>query len=371
MRKPNNNTDAFFSLLRAGLWEQEVELSQFKGVDYTVLLEIAQEQSVVGLVAAGLEHISDIRIPKDIALEFVGNALQIEQRNLAMNSFIASLICKMRSADIYALLLKGQGIAQCYKRPLWRACGDVDLFLSDNNFAKAVSFLTPLSSSIEEIDQYKLHLPMIIDTWTVELHGTMRGGLWIRIDHVLDEVQNDIFFSGNVRSWVNGKTQIFLPRADEDVVFVFSHILQHFFRGGIGLRQLCDWCRLLWTYRDTIDVILLERRLRKMGAMTEWKAFASLAVNYLGMPVEAMPFYSSSKKWSRKARRILLLIIETGNFGQNRDLEYQNHSFVVRKSITLWRLTWDSIRQLLIFPIDPIRVWNNMFVSRMKLLVKA
>jgi hypothetical protein len=116
---------------------------------------------------------------------------------------------------------------------------------------------------------------------------------------------------------------------------------------------------------------LLEKRLHAMGVVTEWKAFASLAVNHLGMPEDAMPLYSPSKRWEKKAGRIIRLILETGNFGQNRDLAYQKHSFVVRKAITLWRLSWDSIRQILIFPIDPIRVWSNMFVSRMKLLVKT
>lgn len=371
MRRLNINTDTFFSLLRAGLWEQEVELSQFEGVDYSVLLEIAQEQSVVGLVAAGLEHVNCLNIPKEVALEFVGNAIQIEQRNRAMNGFIASLVDKMRASGIYALLAKGQGIAQCYSRPLWRTCGDVDFFLSNDNYHKASALLSPLASCVEEVDEYKQHLPMTIDNWVVELHGTLRGGLWKRMDHVLDCVQEDVIYGGKVRSWMNDSTQVFLLGVDEDIAFVFSHILQHFFRGGIGLRQLCDWCRLLWTYRDSIDFTLLEKRLCEMGAMTEWKAFAALAVDSLGMPVEAMPFYSPSKRWSRKARRILLLILETGNFGQNRDLEYQKHSFVVRKAITLWRLSWDSIRQMFIFPIDPIRVWSNMFVSRMKLLVKA
>lgn len=160
---------------------------------------------------------------------------------------------------------------------------------------------------------------MTIDPWVVELHGTLRSRLWWRIDKELDEVQRDVFYGGKVRSWMNGHTQVFLPNADEDVVFVFSHILQHFYKEGIGLRQICDWCRLLWTYRETIDRKLLEKRLRMMGVMTEWKSFAALVVDYLGMPVEAIPYYSDSRKWSRKARKIMTFIFETGNFGHNRD----------------------------------------------------
>ena len=91
---------------------------------------MAEEQSVLGLVTAGLEHVSDVTVSKDAILQFVGGTLQIEQRNKSMNEFVAQLIEKLRKVDVYALLVKGQGIAQCYARPLWRASGDVDLFLS-------------------------------------------------------------------------------------------------------------------------------------------------------------------------------------------------------------------------------------------------
>ncbi len=50
-----------------------------------------------------------------------------------------------------------------------------------------------------------------------------------------------------------------------------------------------------------------------MGLMSEWKAFAALLVDYLGMPVEALPVYDPDRKWSRKASRILSFVLETGN----------------------------------------------------------
>ena len=74
------------------------------------------------------------------------------------------------------------------------------------------------------------------------------------------------------------------------------------------LRQICDWCRLLWTYRDTINEGLLEGRLRRAWLMSEWHSFASLAVNYLGTPVEAMPLYDEKECWHKKAQQIINLI---------------------------------------------------------------
>ena len=354
----DSSQQAFFALVRSGLWEQECRLSRYGSIDFKEVYRIAEEQSIVGLVAAGVEHVIDTKVPKEDALTFAGTTLQLEQNNNAMNHFISFIVDKMRKADIYTLLVKGQGVAQCYERPLWRTCGDVDLYLSSENYKRAKHFLMPLSSKIDEEDIIRKHLTLTIDSWVVELHGDLPCEVSKRADKGLNEVKKSIFEGGEVRSWMNGNTQVFLPSSDNDVILVFIHILQHFFYGGIGLRQVCDWCRLLWTYREKIDKRLLEKRIRSMGLMSEWRAFAALAVNTLGMPVEAMPLYESSSRWRNKADKILSMILETGNFGHNRDESYfENHSFFVAKAISFWRNTWDSMRHLGIFPVDATRVW--------------
>ena len=373
--KRDTNSQAFFALLRAGLWENEVRLSQYKDIDFYAVYKLAKEQSVVGLIAAGIEHESDVKVPQNYALEFAGTALQLEQRNLAMNKFIAEMVGKMHETNIYTLLVKGQGIAQCYERPSWRAAGDIDLFLNDDDYDKAVEWFSARGSiKYDEESKYKKHVAVRINDWDIELHGTLRGELGNRIDKVIDTVQEDTFKNGHVRVWNNGVTDVIIPNADNDVIFVFTHILQHFFRGGIGLRQICDWCRLIWTYRDTLDRELLSKRLSVMGVMSEWHSFAVLAVDMLGMPEKTMPFYSPAAKWKRKSERILLYILKVGNFGQNRDIRYkEQYPYFVRFMISFHRRTDDFLRQAMVFPIDALRaymhLWGNGFAAIYKRII--
>ena len=367
--KVNIHQRVFIELLRAGLWEKEARLSHYKDIDFSEVYRIAEEQSVQGIVLQGLEELRakgiELSVPKVLLLQWIGEVQVIKQRNKEMNVFVAELIEKLRNADIYALLVKGQGIAQCYEKPLWRSSGDVDLFLNNENYKKAYKVLSKIAMSVDEEDKYNLHLAMTIDGWAVELHGTLRSGLWQSIDRGIDKVQNAVFYGGRVRSWMNGNTQVFLPAADEDVMFVFAHILQHFYKEGIGLRQICDWCRLLWTYKDSLNRKLLESRIKSMGVMTEWKAFAALAVDFLGMPVEAMPFYSDDKKWKRKAARVMEFVLETGNFGHNRDYSYRNkYPYIIYKAISFWKHLKDGAFFFSIFPIDSIKVtWRRMVVG--------
>lgn len=311
-----SDINTFLSLVRAGLWENTLDYGSGQ-VDWEKIYQLAEEQSVVGVVLDGIEH-SKVKPPQELLLQWIGEVQILEQQNKAMNDFIALLVEKMRKAeDIYTLLVKGQGLAQCYEKPLWRACGDVDFLLSDTNYKKAKAFLLPLSSSHNPEGKYSKHFVMNIEEWVVELHGTLRTGLSGRIDKQVDAVQKDIFYGGNVRSWNNGKAQIFLPSPENDVFLVFTHYLKHFYKEKMNLRQICDWCRLLWTYKDSLNLELLETRIRKAGLMSEWKAFAALAVEYLGMPVEAMPLYDVRGK--KKAEQILKHILKGEPYNVVRD----------------------------------------------------
>ena len=372
MKQLGKDKQAFFALVRAGLWEKGVRLSPYKDIDYSAIMRLAEELSVVGLVAAGLEHVSDVKVPQQWALQFAGQTIQLEQRNKDMDAFIAKLIEKLRNEDIYTLLVKGQGIAQCYERPLWRTCGDVDLLLSEDNYNKAKYYLASLALSTEKENREVKHFAMNIDGWSVELHGTLRSCTLRQMDKLIDEAQNDILCGGNVRSWQNAGTLVFLPSVDNDVVLIFTHILKHFYHGGIGLRQICDWCRLLWVYRESLNSRLLEERIQKAGLMSEWKSLAALAVDYLGMPDEAMPLYSVAPRWSRKAKKILGFVIKTGNFGHNRDLSYyQTKPLLQRKLISFWRQTSDGIYHFSVFPLDSLKVWGRMVTRGLLAVLQA
>ena len=367
---------AFFELLKAGLWSEINPSIRIDGAtDWKGVYQLAQEQSIQGFVLRGIEGLRakgiELSVPKVLLLQWIGEVQVIEQRNKAMNVYIAELIEEMRSQGIYTLLVKGQGLAQCYNRPNWRSSGDVDLLLSKDNYEKAKAFILPKGVLTEPEEAGKKHLAIQVGQWAVELHGTLRVGLSARVDRMLDKVQYEIFYGGRVRSWMNGKTQVSLPAANEDVVYVFAHILQHFYKGGIGLRQICDWCRLLYTYRDLLNYKLLEQRIKRAGLMSEWKAFYNLASRYLGMPDFGSGLMVHDSRYDKKADKICEFILEVGNFGHNRDNSYfQKHSYFVQKCISAWRRVKDLCRHATIFPVSSMRfffgIMHNGIVSAVR-----
>lgn len=369
----NNSIEAFFLLVRAGLFGRTEGIEDFlpDGVDWAEVYQLAKEQSVAGLVAEGIRILQDewlkthdsALVPRQWSLRFAPDTLRMEQRNLDMNKFIAKLIGKLRENDIYALLLKGQGVAQCYMNPLRRACGDVDLLLTEEDYQKAKDYLLPFSSFSKAGKEYKKELALTIAGWKVELHGSLRCGFSSRIDRELDKVFHDTFYGGNVRSWMNGNVQVFMLGKENEVFYVFVHFLNHFYKGGVGIRQICDWCRLLWTFRDSLDINALEARLKKMKLMSEWRAFGMFTVAYLGMPEAAMPFYSVDEKWRRKARQILAFILKTGNMGCNRKGEEKVESYLTRKMNSSEQRLCDLANHFTIFPLDTLRFMPSIFLN--------
>lgn len=301
----------FLDLIRTGLWEKmETHDSWYmsrtdSSIDWLKIYKMAEEQGVLGLLVAGLEYISMIKPPQEDLLTIIGRALQFEQRNKSMNNFISTVVGEMRAKGINALLVKGQGLAQCYERPLWRACGDIDFFFSDSDYIKAIKFFIKKGASEFQNARYTKSYGVMVEPWMVELHGTLRSGLSSRVDREIDAVQNEVFYNGDVRTWHNGEVDVLIPGINSDLFLLFTHFIRHFYQNEFVLRQLCDWCRFLWTYKEKIDVDLLKKRLNKTHLVPEWKAFASIAVEWLGMPVDAMPLYDNSECWKKKAEEII------------------------------------------------------------------
>ena len=373
-----NQHKCFLELVRAGLWgfndKHNLDDTLFEGVDWEELYLLAEEQSVVGLLAAGLDYLkiqdshnlkaqecaqrSSARFmcPLKLKLNIIGEALQIEQRNLTMNDFVVRLMEKLRNENVTAILVKGQGVARCYEKPLWRTSGDVDLLLSNDNYNSAKTVLESIADEVAEENKTTKHQAYVIKDFDVELHARMPFGISGRVDKVIDEVIESSLCS-HVNVNLNDNGEVWLPRADEHVFLVFTHFLHHFFIEGVGLRQICDWCRMLFTYRKSLNYGLLEQRIHKAGLITEWKVFATLAVDFLGMPIEAMPMYNENdnedEKLKQKAEKVLMRVIKSGNFGHNKDLTYRTkYRGVKYKIVATWRRFTDFASLVPVFPMD-------------------
>ena len=323
---PARVVDSFLSLLRAGLWERPEKLSALDEDEWSGILRLAQEQSVVGLVGAGLDHCPGQKLPKPVRNELVATTYGTEKRNAALDSLLTEQVSLLESSGVPVVVLKGQGIGRCYARPQWRQPGDIDYLFDGDGYANAKTLLIPGADTVHHEDGDLLHLPLAFGDIEVELHGSVNTDLSRRMDAYLAGKKREMFARKDFRYIRIGACQVPLPCYQFDAVFVFTHILHHLYQGGIGLRQICDWTRLLHVCHGKLDLPQLESDIRNLGILEEWQAFGSFAVAYLGLDLAEMPLVENLQP--EKASRILAFFLQSGNFGTNlprRNLSFKNY----------------------------------------------
>ena len=318
--------EVFLTLLRAGLWGTEAVLAPADPADWKDVFTLASEQTVIGLVGEGLQHASGTLPPESVLHAFIGTSYGTELRNREMNAFLSGQYAAMSEAGIRAVVLKGQGIACCYRNPMWRQSGDIDYLLSAEDYASAKDLLVPKADEADHEDKALLHYPLHFGDIVVELHGTLHTDISRRIDRCMSAKQQALFSKEDFRyEKINGVT-LRLPSLQFDVVYVFTHILHHFYQGGIGLRQLCDWARLLYVSSGRLDVDQVRKDLESMHLAREWQVFAAFLVDRLGMDPARIPLYSEASP--HRSEALLKRILKSGNFGHNeqaRSLEFRNY----------------------------------------------
>lgn len=307
-----NHQIVFLQLIKVGLWGERhlpslIETVRKGGFDWEQVMELAQEQTSVGIVVDALIRLpQELKPSKVVYFNAVAMVSDIEKENKKMNEFAPVLMSKLKGKGIEALLLKGQGVAQCYPYPLHRQSGDIDLLIPDGEqFLRACQLMKLISQSWDW-DEKSQHAEFDAMGFVIELHG--KYGFTI-----CKKVTRHLWQWNEKRLARMEKNGLVLPTPQFDAIFIFSHMLNHYMTGGVGLRQIADWMMLMNVYADSIDKAILQEDLELLGLTKFWKAFASLAVVLLGFPQDKMPLYDA--KNDKNVAVLMDSIFKTGNFG--------------------------------------------------------
>lgn len=353
------------SLVRQSLWSIPVERNLY--IDFPVgwdaIGRMAMEQTVGILVfEAALSLPEDLLPPK----EWIRKAYAIIERNRRTHSLldqcVVEVVSKLKGVGIEPLLLKGQAYARAYPSPTFRQCGDIDIYVGNENYYTAYQAVNRFGWECEKkfIDEAK-HYGCKLNGVRIELHR-LAGILptydanrkfqdWSRKQLSLNQTVIEI-----------GGKMISVPSPIFTVIFVFMHMYLHFLNGGIGLRHVCDWIMLLHAFHKEIDLNELKKLLKEFRLLRGWCLFTPIAVDYLGLPKSECPFYTD--QYSKQSHLILSSILKEGNFGRaSRDKSKRPEGYLAGK-IHSFRM--NSIRLKSKVKIDPhiILLSYNSYILR-------
>lgn len=272
-------------LIRAGLWEQDATFPHAPDARcWSALLDAARQQGVTGLLLRGIAHLPENQIPPpDLRMRLIAEADAIERTNESMAATEEKLLGLFSDAGLHPLIMKGSQAAKYYEYPQLRGCGDIDIYLPEDDFEKALE-LVP-AASVEPDGSAVFSSAGI----TVELHP---------------------------RYYDISPTATRLPEAGTicgEILLQSAHIFKHAIGTGIGLKQLCDIARILYAADGRYDKAELRNALKGAGLLRWHRRLCSLLIADLGLDAGCcLPDFRPAG-----AGTLRRLVRIGGNFGQN------------------------------------------------------
>ena len=306
-----------FELLRGELWGTKLSFSQLSHTEFEELMEMAGEQTVTGLVGDCLIK-NNIKLEREDALGLYAKMKAIEKANARVNENIVSFVNFMERKGIDYIIVKGQVAGSFYPNPDARMSGDVDLYFVGENYEKIKSLVEQrLGKQLSKLSDGK-HVEFEVNGVIFELHDKLSRLATRKHQAYWDQMIDNAILEGTDTVMINGK-EIKTLSATYNAMYIFVHLFYHMTASGVGLRQLCDWARVLYNPNlndnHNVDAYRLEDILKELGYFKAYKAMGAFLVEYLGLPEEQFPFALTEKdrKWVETIKKNIL---KRGNFGR-------------------------------------------------------
>lgn len=340
VQKTGSVVEAFFILLRAGLWEKEPDsLSVFPLArnEWEDLFVMARKQTVTALVYHGICMLPETFFPpQDVLLKWVSAVDVIERLNARMNKCLDELYGVFVQNGLEPVLQKGQGVASFYKEPLSRECGDIDLYFPRNGeMQKAIDVVRRHGGKVSAMPDgsynFRFH------NTDVEIHPFLVDVCNPFKRKYINEIEKS---SGYIKMCLKGcKNEITVPSPFVNLLLLNTHILKHALGWGIGVRQLCDMAMACHSLNGSYSKEDMKYYCKKLGIYRWTQLLNAFLVDFIGLDENNMLF----SKREKSAVELEKIIIEGGNFGMERDGRQPEGKSKVRAKLNTMRSFCNNI----------------------------
>ncbi|MFA4045652.1 hypothetical protein HPS54_09410 [Prevotella sp. PCHR] len=338
--------DKFFCLIRFSVDDTVDIPAGIKPADWRILHRMAVEQALVGVLFRGIKKLPDDMLPdRELVLRWYAESESIARQNKKVNEAAVAVSDMFMKDGFRSCILKGLGNAILYPDPYMRTPGDIDIWLEGSDM-EIIDYLH--SRKVKGKCYY--HHAEVPDFRGIPVEVHYRPSFQFNMFHNM-RIQRffrktaDIQFSNRVEL-PEGAGQVYVPTPFFNLIFQMSHIANHFFHEGIGLRQLMDYFFLLRQNISADDRAEFARLFKRFGmynfasaVMYVLQEVFGLKENLLIVPADA-----------RRGRLLLNEILAAGNFGHYDCRVWHNaNSGQFRKNI---QRLYRNMRFMLYYPSE-------------------
>ena len=247
--------NTFLALLRAGLWEQDLQLPSVPDTaGWEQLLALSREQAVMGLLLKGIAHLPAEQRPLEELQPILRTVEEAFVRANARYAHVqAELLQQLADAGLHPVVQKGCEAAKYYADPYARQVGDIDVFLSEGELLRAWALFPAAKMASDGA------LTLTRDLVSIELHPR-----YYDIHHPAGKLPTPGTPCG-------------------EILLLSAHIFKHVIGHGLGCKQLCDLAVALAKLEGKYDKAELRAALKCAGLLRWHNLLCSLLVADFGL----------------------------------------------------------------------------------------
>ena len=315
-----DKTKAYFEFIRYCIDDKLPIPILMDDMDWEGLFLFMQQQALVGVGYLGIEKLKrdGVNVPKSLLLKWYALNEKIKSRNIYVNKHCVELTNMLKEDGFSSCILKGQGNTLAYPHPYVRTPGDIDIFVmkvegqSVSKRRRTIMDYVSRSFSKTKLRYQHIDYPIFADV-EVEMH-------------FIPTVRNNPIYNHRIQKWAESQMPqqcrhivdlpdnigaISVPTTSFNIIYQMSHIMQHFFDEGIGLRQMMDYYFVLKN-AEVMDKEALAMELKHLGMYK----FAGAVMYVMQQVFDLEETLMIAPIDARRGRTLMAEILKGGNFGK-------------------------------------------------------
>ena len=337
-----------------------------KDADWQRLFDFCKRQALIGIGFTAVEKLHTVGVvcPTELRMQWMALALQIERQNEEITDQCGELTKKYEHDGLQCCILKGQGNLLNYPEGLRmrRMPGDIDVWCIPPKDGLDIAVAT-WDKDVEYVNYRGVNAVIEYARMQFRLCGIDKQprAIYHHIDapsidgtkveiHYKPSFCRSLIRNRRIQKWFsshayecsknNCRYGFPVPTTSINVVYQMSHLFNHYFHEGLGLRQLMDYYYTLKIWHNDLEE---KKELESRGMWSEGhgsdvmspsqvmsvlRSFGmakfAAAVMFVLHEVFAMPtHYYICKPNEKEGKKLLAEIMQGGNFGHydTRDAE--------------------------------------------------
>ncbi len=299
------------------------------GVSWEKLYGLAKAQCIIPLISSC--------VPSEYRNAWLDITYQSKARYMQMLYEQSLLIRLLKANSVPFVIFKGTAAAVYYPVPSLRTFGDIDFYVSEENFNFTSSLLG--NNGYFLIEQSDRHYTYIKNGIEFELHRKINSIHYKNIEKLyINGLKNSIEYRIGNTSFPG------LPIYENGIVLL-GHIIAHLKQSGIGLRQIIDW--MMYAQNELDNKVWSEQfcpLAREAGLEKLAITVTFMCKKWLGLTDEITWCDDADEE---VAYQLLIRILDDGNFGYDRapseiiNSSIKNEGFFMylqRSGVLMWPL---------------------------------